>query len=33
LRKKRIEQWRKMRAHFNPDSLPHKIEKPLEEKN
>jgi hypothetical protein len=33
LRKRRIEQWRKMRAHFNPESLPHKIEKPLEEKN
>jgi hypothetical protein len=29
LRKKRIEQWRIMRSHYNPDSLPHKIENPL----
>ena len=27
LRKKRIEQWKQMRSHYNPDSLPHKIEK------
>ena len=26
LRKKRIEQWRIMRSHFSPDSLPIKIE-------
>jgi hypothetical protein len=26
LRKKRIEQWRIMRSHYNPDSLPKKIE-------
>jgi len=26
LRKKRIEQWRIMRSHYNPDSLPAKIE-------
>ena len=26
LRKKRIEQWRIMRSHYNPDSLPIKIE-------
>jgi hypothetical protein len=28
LRKKRIEQWKIMRSHYNPDSLPHKIEPP-----
>ena len=28
LRKHRIEQWKKMRSHFDPRSLPHKIEKP-----
>ena len=27
LRKKRIEQWKQMRAQYNPASLPHKIEK------
>ena len=27
LRKKRIEQWKQMRARYNPQSLPHKIEK------
>jgi len=27
LRKKRIEQWKQMRSHYNPESLPHKIEK------
>jgi hypothetical protein len=27
LRKKRIEQWKQMRAQYNPESLPHKIEK------
>jgi hypothetical protein len=27
LRKKRIEQWKKMRAQYDPASLPHKIEK------
>lgn len=27
LRKTRIEQWRIMRSHYNPDSLPSKIEK------
>ena len=26
LRKKRIEQWKIMRSHYNPDSLPIKIE-------
>ena len=26
LRKKRIEQWRIMRSHYSPDSLPMKIE-------
>ena len=26
LRKKRIEQWKQMRAQYNPESLPHKIE-------
>ena len=26
LRKKRIEQWRIMRSHYSPDSLPIKIE-------
>ena len=26
LRKKKIEQWRIMRSHYNPDSLPIKIE-------
>ena len=26
LRKKRIEQWRIMRSHYNPDSIPRKIE-------
>jgi hypothetical protein len=31
LRKRRIEQWKKMRSHYNPGSLPHKIEKPREE--
>ena len=28
LRKKRIEQWRIMRSHYNPESLPIKIENP-----
>ena len=27
LRKKRIEQWKQMRAQYNSESLPHKIEK------
>lgn len=27
LRMKRVEQWKEMRSHYNPDSLPHKIEK------
>lgn len=27
LRKKRIEQWKQMRSHYNPESLPYKIEK------
>jgi hypothetical protein len=27
LRKIRIEQWKEMRSQYNPDSLPHKIEK------
>jgi len=27
LRKKRIEQWKQMRSQYNPESLPHKIEK------
>jgi hypothetical protein len=27
LRQKRIEQWKQMRSQYNPDSLPHKIEK------
>jgi hypothetical protein len=27
LRKKRIEQWKTMRSHYHPDSLPSKIEK------
>lgn len=27
LRKKRIEQWKNMRAMYNPDSLPSKIER------
>lgn len=27
LRKKRIEQWKQMRSLYNPESLPHKIEK------
>ena len=26
LRQKRIEQWKQMRAQYNPESLPHKIE-------
>ena len=26
LRKKRIEQWKQMRAQYDPESLPHKIE-------
>ena len=29
LRKKRIEQWRIMRSHYSPDSLPKKIENSL----
>ena len=29
LRKKRIEQWKQMRSHYSPDSLPSKIETPL----
>lgn len=33
LRKRRIEQWKNMRSHFNPNSLPYKIEKSLEGKN
>ena len=33
LRKMRIEQWRIMRSHYNPDSLPAKIEKPLPKSN
>jgi hypothetical protein len=28
LRKNRIEQWRIMRSHYDPDSLPNKIENP-----
>ncbi|MCG6912120.1 MAG: hypothetical protein LJE94_18665 [Deltaproteobacteria bacterium] len=32
IRHKRIEQWEKMRSHYNPDSLPNKIEKPGDEK-
>jgi len=32
LRRERIEQWKIMRSHFNPDSLPHKIE-PLSTKD
>ena len=27
LRQKRIEQWKEMRSQYDPDSLPHKIEK------
>ena len=27
LRKKRIEQWKQLRAQYDPESLPHKIEK------
>jgi hypothetical protein len=27
LRQKRIEEWKRMRSQYNPDSLPHKIEK------
>lgn len=33
LRKTRIEQWRIMRSHYNPDSLPSKIEKASINKN
>lgn len=33
LRKTRIEQWRIMRSHYNPESLPAKIEKPLPKNN
>ncbi len=33
LRKTRIEQWRVMRSHYDPDSLPSKIEKPLPQSN
>jgi hypothetical protein len=28
LRAQRIEQWKMMRSHYDPDSLPHKIEPP-----
>ncbi len=33
LRKTRIEQWRIMRSHYDPDSLPSKIESPLPKNN
>jgi hypothetical protein len=33
LRKTRIEQWRIMRSHYDPDSLPSKIEKASPYKN
>ena len=33
LRKTRIEQWRIMRSHYNPDSLPAKIETPRPKNN
>jgi hypothetical protein len=33
LRKTRIEQWRIMRSHYSPDSLPAKIEKPSPKNN
>ena len=33
LRKTRIEQWRIMRSHYNPDSLPAKIESPPPKNN
>jgi hypothetical protein len=31
LREKRIEQWRIMRSHYDPESLPSKIEKTSEQ--
>jgi hypothetical protein len=33
LRKIRIEQWRIMRSHYSPDSLPAKIEMPAKKNN
>ena len=33
LRKTRIEQWRVMRSHYDPDSLPVKIEQPSPKNN